>query len=65
MLKSIRILLSIICHYNYELLQMDVKINFLNRILDECICISQPEGFVESGDEHMFCKLKRSVYELK
>ncbi|XP_070030103.1 uncharacterized protein [Nicotiana sylvestris] len=37
MLKSIRILLSIVAHYNYEIWKMDVKTTFLNGSLDECI----------------------------
>ena len=65
MLKSIRILLSIAAHYNYEIWQMDVKTAFLNGSLDECIYMAQPEGFKESGNEHKFCKLKRSIYGLK
>jgi len=37
MLKSIRILLSIMAHFDYEIWQMDVKTTFLNGNLDECI----------------------------
>lgn len=44
---------------------MDVKTVFLNGSLDEYIYMAQPEGFVESGNEHMLCKLKRSIYGLK
>ncbi|XP_070010450.1 secreted RxLR effector protein 161-like [Nicotiana sylvestris] len=53
MLKSIRILLSIAAHYDYEIWQMDVKTAFLNGSLDECIYMMQLNGFVESGKEHM------------
>ena len=35
MLKSIRILLSIAAHYDYEIWQMDVKTTFLNGNLEE------------------------------
>ena len=41
MLKSIRILLSIVAHYDYEIWQMDVKIAFLNDNLDEEIYMMQ------------------------
>ena len=44
--KSIRVLLAIVCHYDYEIWHMDVKIAILNRKLDEAIDISQPEGFI-------------------
>ena len=49
MLKSIRILLSITAHFNYEIWKMDVKTAFLNGPLDECIYMMQPDGFIEKG----------------
>ena len=65
MLKSIRILLSIAAHLDYEIWQMDVKTAFLNGNLDECIYMMQPEGFIAKGQERMLCKLNRSIYGLK
>ncbi|KAL2533350.1 cysteine-rich RLK (RECEPTOR-like protein kinase) 8 [Abeliophyllum distichum] len=65
MLKSIRILLSIAVHYDYEVWQMDVKTAFLNGHLEECIYMVQPDGFVEHGHESKVCKLQRSIYGLK
>ena len=65
MLKSIRILLSIVAHYDYEIWQMDVKIAFLNGNLEEEIYMMQPEAFIAKNQEHMVCKLKRSIYGLK
>ena len=64
MLKSIRILLYIAAHFNYEIWQMNVKTAFLNGHLEECIYMMQPDGFIEKGQEHMLCKLKRSICEL-
>ena len=49
MIKSIRILLSIAAHMNYEIWRMDVKIAFLNESLHECIYMTQPEGFITKG----------------
>ena len=46
MLKSIKILLSIAAHFDYEIWQMDVKIAFLNGNLEEEIYMKQPEGFI-------------------
>ncbi|RVX02180.1 Retrovirus-related Pol polyprotein from transposon TNT 1-94 [Vitis vinifera] len=65
MLKSIRILLSIAAYFDYEIWQMDVKTAFLNGSLDECIYMKQPEGFITYGQEHLLCKLNRSIYGLK
>ena len=65
MLKSIWILLSIVAHFDYEIWQMDVKTTFLNGSLDECIYMVQPDGFIKEGQEHLLCKLNRSIYGLK
>ncbi|TYJ99632.1 gag/pol protein [Cucumis melo var. makuwa] len=65
MLKSIRILLSIVTFYDYEIWQMDVKTAFLNDNLEESIFMSQPEGFITQGQEQKVCKLNRSIYGLK
>jgi hypothetical protein len=65
MLKSIRILLSIAAHLDYEIWQMDVKTAFLNGSLEENIYMKQPEGFIAKGQEHLVCKLKKSIYGLK
>ena len=65
MLKSIRILLSISAHYDYEIWQMDVKIAFLNGNLEEEIYMMQLEGFIAKNQEDMIYKLKRSIFGLK
>ena len=65
MIKSIRILLSMAAHKNYEIWQMDVKTAFLNWSLDETIYMVQPEGFIIKGQEKKVCKLQKSIYGLK
>ena len=45
MIKSIRILLAITAHYDYEIWQMDVKTTFLKGNLTEDVYMTQPEGF--------------------
>ena len=62
MLKSIRILLSIVAYLDYEIWQMDVNTAFLNEKLDESIYMMQPEGFMSQGQEKKVCKLQRSIY---
>ena len=64
MIKSIRILLSIVAYYDYEIWQMDVKIAFLNGYLEENIYMMKPDGFKTEGQEHM-CRLYKSIYGLK
>ena len=65
MLKSVRILLAIAAYFDYEIWQMDVKTTFLNRNLEENVCMIQPEGFMAPEDDGKVCKLKRSIYGLK
>ena len=64
MLKSIRILLAVAASLD-EIWQMDVKTTFLNGSLEEDIYMHKPEGFIARGQEHMACKLQRSIYGLK
>ena len=64
MLKSIRMMLAIATHYDYEICQMDVKMTFLNGYLKEDIFMVQPHDF-ESSNTNKVCKLKRSIYGLK
>ena len=61
MLKSIRILLSIATHYDYEIWQMYVKTTFLNGNLEKEIYMMQPEGFIAKNQKHMVRKLKMSI----
>ena len=65
MIKSIRILLSIVAHMDYEIWQMDVKTAFLDGSLEETIYMVQPEGFVAKGQEKKVRKLQKSIYGLK
>ena len=65
MLKSIRILLAVATALDYEIWQMDVKTAFLNGELEEDIYMQQPKGFIALGQEHIVCKLHRSIYGLK
>ena len=64
MLKSIRILLAIAAHYDYEIYKMDEKTTFLNGNLTEEVYMTQPEGF-KSRSGSKVCKLQRSIYGLK
>jgi Reverse transcriptase (RNA-dependent DNA polymerase). len=43
----------------------DVKTAFLYGNLTETVLMKQPEGFVVTGNEHMVCKLNKSIYGLK
>ena len=64
MLKSIRILLDIASHYDYEIWKMDVKTTFLNGNLTEEVYMTQPEGFISVSGIKV-CKLQRFICGLK
>ena len=44
---------------------MDVKTAFLHGDLEKQIYMEHSEGFSQSGQEHLVCKLKKSLYGLK
>jgi hypothetical protein len=50
---SFRIIMTLVAHYDLKLHQMDVKTAFLNGNLQENVYMTQPEGFVVEGKEHM------------
>ena len=56
MLKSIKILLTIAGHCDYEIWKMDVKTTFWNGNLSEDVCMTQMEVFT-LGHGNKVCKL--------
>ena len=64
-MSSLRALVAIVAAEDLELHQMDVKTAFLNGDLTEDIYMEQPPGFVAPNQEHLVCKLNKSLYGLK
>jgi len=62
---SIHCIFALAALEDMEIHQMDVKIAFLNGELEEEIYMEQPQGFVHQGDEHLMCKLHKSLNGLK
>ncbi|KAL2250907.1 UNVERIFIED_CONTAM: Retrovirus-related Pol polyprotein from transposon TNT 1-94 [Sesamum indicum] len=62
---TVRIMLALVAHFDWELKQMDVKTAFLHGDLDECIYMRQPVGFIEKNKPDHVCLLKKSLYGLK
>lgn len=62
---SIRILLSLVSQFDFELEQLDVKTAFLYGNLEEKIYMTQPKDFEQKGKENFVCLLQKSLYELK
>ena len=63
-MNTVRILLSLDAHYNWQLLQYDVKNAFIHGDLDKEISINISPGF-EGNTRNKVCKLKNALYELK
>ena len=59
----IRVLMSIVAQFDWELEQLDVKTAFLHGDLEEKILMTQPEGFEEPEKEHLVCLLKNAYMD--
>ena len=58
-------LLGVVAVENFELLQLDVKTTFLHSELGEEIYMEQHQGLASLGQEHLFCRLWKSLHGLK
>ena len=56
--------MALVAHFDFDLLQMDVKTTFLNGNIKEEVYMKQLEGFSSSEGEHLVCKLNKSTYGL-
>ena len=63
--ESLRVLIALSVQYGLKLHQVDVTTAFLNGNLEEEVYMTQPKGFVKRGEEHLVCKLIKSIYGLK
>ena len=63
-MNTVKILLSLAAHYNWQLIQYDVKNGFLHGDLDEEIYMNIPPG-LERNISNKVCKLKKTLYGLK
>lgn len=64
-MESLRTVVGLAVRNGLSLHQLDVTTAFLNGKLEEVVYMRQPEGFVAEGNEHLVCRLKRSIYGLK
>jgi hypothetical protein len=62
---SIRAIISLAASMGWSLHQMDVKITFLNGVIEEEVYIEKPQGFEVHPKETHVCRLKKALYGLK
>lgn len=60
-----RILLSLIVHFGWEIQQCDVKNAFLHGDLEEEVYMEPPLGFDGKYGPDKICRLKKTLYGLK
>jgi len=63
-MNSIRLVISLVASFKWEVHQMDAKSSFLHGDLHEEIYLEQPRGFIQT-DSSLVCRLKKSLYGLK
>jgi hypothetical protein len=63
--ESVCSVIALACKEGLKLHQMDITTAFLSGDLEETIYMNQAEGFVAEGEEHLVCRLKKSLYGLK
>ena len=63
--ESVRTVIALAVQNGLKLYQTDFATAFLNGELKEEVYMKQPEGFETKGQEHLVCKLKRSINGLK
>lgn len=62
---TIRLVLDISVHQNWEIKQLDVNNAFLQGDLQEEVYMVQPHGFVDKDRPTHVCRLRKALYELK
>nr|GEU96454.1 retrovirus-related Pol polyprotein from transposon TNT 1-94 [Tanacetum cinerariifolium] len=64
-LEAVRIFITYATHKSFLICQMDVKTAFLNGLLKEEVCVTQPNGFVDPDHPEKVYRLMKALYGLK
>lgn len=63
---TIKIILCLAVHFNWDIQQIDINNVFLNGDLEEQVYMYQPEGFMrEEAEQKLVYKLNKALYGLK
>ena len=63
--ESVRTVIAMAVQHGLKLHQTDIITAFFNGELKDEVYMRQPECFILQGQEHLVCRLKRSIYGLK
>ena len=61
---TVRLILALTAQHGWEVLHWDVKLAFLNGVLQEEVYVAQPEGFVIKAEEHKVYMLSKALHGL-
>jgi Reverse transcriptase (RNA-dependent DNA polymerase) len=64
-METIMSLILVAAQSEWPIYQMDVKLAFLNGVLEEEVHVEQPLGYMKLGKEQKVLKLKKALYGLK
>lgn len=64
-MPTVRLMLCLALHFNWEVQQLDVKNAFLHSFVTEQIFMAQPPGFVDPNYPHYVCQLRKALYGLR
>jgi hypothetical protein len=63
--STIRVILVLAVHFDWEIRQLDVSNAFLQGSLAEEVYMEQPQGFVDKHNSGLVCRLHKAIYGLK
>ncbi|RDX60598.1 hypothetical protein CR513_61247, partial [Mucuna pruriens] len=64
-MNTVRVIISLIAHFGWNLQQFDVKNAFLHGELEEVVYMEIPPRFYSHNEKNMVCRLKKALYGLK
>lgn len=64
-LVIVRVVLTLVVHFGWDIKQLDVSNAFLYETLDEEVYTSQPQGYVDPHHPDYVCRLNKALHGLK
>nr|GEY78351.1 retrovirus-related Pol polyprotein from transposon TNT 1-94 [Tanacetum cinerariifolium] len=64
-LEAVWIFIAYAAHKSFPIYQMDVKMAFLNGLLNKEVYVAQPDGFVDPDHLEKVYRLRKALYRLK